>query len=109
MNRLENSSLAENLTFHNHDFIAALEDIEKVCGPVMYTDPDVDEPTQNEWEMQTEDGTPFTIYDFKEYREYDRTEKITWHIGSGNRFGSKKGYEELKRGFHLHPKVEYNI
>ena len=40
MNRLEDSSLAENLTFHNHDFIAAQEDIEKVCGIVMYTDPD---------------------------------------------------------------------
>ena len=109
MNRLEDSSLAENLTFHNHDFIAAQEDIEKVCGEVMYTDPDPDEQTQNEWEMQTEDGTPFTIYDFKEYREYDKHEKITWHIGSCNRFGSKKGYEELKRAFHLHPKVMYNI
>jgi hypothetical protein len=109
MNRLEDSSLAENLTFHNHDFIAAQEDIEKVCGIVMYTDPDPGEVTQNEWEMQTEDGTPFTIYDFKEYREYDKNEKITWHIGAINRFGAKKGYEELKRSFHLHPKIEYNI
>tara|TARA_B100000768_G_scaffold62585_1_gene60649 strand:- start:18 stop:347 length:330 start_codon:yes stop_codon:yes gene_type:complete len=109
MNRLEDASLATDLGFHNYDFLAAVEDLEKVCGPVMYTDPDVDEITQNEWEMQTEDGTPFTIYDFKEFREYPKSEKITWHIGSGNRFGSKRGYEELKRAFHLHPKVMYNI
>ena len=109
MNRLENASLATDLGFHNHAFEAAIEDIEKVCGAVMYTDSDITERTQNEWEMQTEDGTPFTIYDFKEYREYDKVEKVTWHIGSGNRFGSKKGYEELKRAFHLHPKVMYNI
>ena len=109
MNRLEDSSLAENLTFHNHDFVAAQEDIEKVCGIVMYTDLDPEEITQNEWEMQTEDGTPFTIYDWKEYREISDNEKITWHIGSFNRFGSAKAYKELQRSFHLHPKIEYNI
>ena len=42
----------------------------------MYTDPDVDEITQNEWEMQTEDGTPFTIYDFKEFREYPNMKRL---------------------------------
>ena len=26
---------------------------------------DINEKTQNEWEMVTEDGTPFTIYDNK--------------------------------------------
>jgi len=109
MNRLDQPSLTIDLGFHNHDFKAALEDIEKVCGKVMYTDSDTDEQTQNEWEMQTEDGTPFTIYDFKEYRNYDKNEKITWHIGSDNRFGSKRAYEELKRSFHLHPKIMYNI
>ena len=109
MNRLDQPSLTSNVGFHNHDFTAAIEDIEKACGPVMYSDDDINEPTQNEWEMQTEDGTAFTIYDFKEYREYDKSEKIVWHIGANNRFGSKKAYEELKRGFHLHPKVEYNI
>mgnify|MGYP003636802870 FL=1 len=109
MNRLEQPDLAVNLGFHGHDFQAAILDIEKVCGAVMYTDDDIEEQTQNEWEMQTEDGTAFTIYDFKEYREYDKGEKITWHIGAMNRFGAKKGYEELKRSFHLHPKIEYNI
>jgi len=109
MNRLEQPDLATDVTFHGHDFVAAMNDIEKVCGVVMYTDNDITEITQNEWEMQTQDGTAFTIYDFKEYREYDAIEKITWHIGAMNRFGAKKGYEELKRSFHLHPKIDYNI
>ena len=109
MNRLEDASLVNGTSFHNHDFLAAIEDIEKVCGKVMYTDSDIEEETQNEWEMQSEDGTPFTIYDWKEYREYNKQEKINWHIGAENRFGSKKGYDELKRAFHLHPKIEYNI
>ena len=109
MNRLEDASLVNGTRFHNHDFLAAIEDIEKVCGKVMYTESDIREKTQNEWEMQSKDGTPFTIYDWKEYREYDKQEKINWHIGAENRFGSKKGYDELKRAFHLHPKIDYNI
>jgi hypothetical protein len=109
MNKLEQPDLANGLSYHGHDFVAAKQDIEKVCGSVMYTDDDTDEKVQNEWEMQSDDGTPFTIYDWKEYREYPDTEKIEWHIGSNNRFGSKKGYEELKRAFHLHPKITYNI
>ena len=109
MNRLEQPDLATNVSFHGHDFVAAKQDIEKVCGSVMYTDDDIDEKTQNEWEMQTEDGTAITIYDYKEYREYSDDEKIEWHIGANNRFGAKKGYDELKRAFHLHPKVTYNI
>jgi hypothetical protein len=109
MNRLEHPTLARNVSFHSHDFVATIEDLEKVCGKVMYSDDDIDEKTQNEWEMQTTDGTPFTIYDWKEFREYDKYEKVEWHIGAHNRFGSKKGYDELKRAFHLHPKINYNI
>ena len=67
------------------------------------------EVTQNEWEMTTEDGTTFTIYDYKEFRSYDDYEKIEWHIGTENRFGSKKAYEAMYRAFHLHPKITYNI
>jgi len=109
MNRLEHPDLAIKSTFHGTDFVASKQDIEKACGKTMFSDDDINEVTQHEWEMQTEDGTPFTIYDWKEYREISDNEKITWHIGSFNRFGSAKAYKELQRSFHLHPKIEYNI
>jgi len=106
--RLENGTLGDS-RFHGHYFMATKEDLEKVCGEVMYHDNDVNEKTQNEWEMVTECGTPFTIYDYKEYRAYEPFEKIEWHIGTENRFGSKKAYEAMCRAFHLHPKITYNI
>jgi hypothetical protein len=106
--RLENSSLQDH-SFHGHYFETTKEDLEKVCGPVMYNDDDDSEVVQNEWEMTTEDGTTFTIYDYKEFRSYDDYEKIEWHIGTENRFGSKKAYEAMCRAFHLHPKINYNI
>ena len=37
--RLENSSLQDH-TFHGHYFETSKEDLEKVCGPVMYNDDD---------------------------------------------------------------------
>jgi hypothetical protein len=109
MNRFQHANLSSMISFHGHEVKATKQDLEKVCGKVMYSDNDINEKTQNEWEMQSEDGTPFTIYDYKEYREYEADEKIVWHIGAENRFGAKKGYEELARSFHLHPKITYNI
>ena len=106
--RLENGNLNDH-SFHGHYFMATKEDVEKVCGPVMYNDNDNSEVVQNEWEMATEDGATFTIYDYKEFRSYEDYEKIEWHIGTENRFGSKKAYEAMCRAFHLHPKITYNI
>ena len=106
--RLENYSL-NGTSFHGHYFMATKNDLEKVCGKVMYQDSDINEKVQNEWEMATEDDVHFTIYDYKEYRHYDNDEMIEWHIGTENRFGSVKAYTALKRAFHLHPKVTYNI
>jgi hypothetical protein len=33
------------------------------------------------WDMETEEGDVFTIYDWKEYRMIDKNEMIEWHIG----------------------------
>ena len=50
-----------------------------------------------EWEMETEDGTVFTIYDWKEYRMIDVDEKIEWHIGSMEGLGSKIAFNEIMK------------
>ena len=35
-----------------------------------------------EWEMETEDGEVFTIYDWKEGRPLKLDEYVIWHIGA---------------------------
>lgn len=42
-----------------------------------------------EWELQTEDGIPFTLYDWKYYRPLLIEEPIIWHIGADSREHSK--------------------
>ena len=52
---------------------------------IRLSDADDDNKTTREWDLSLQDGTPFTIYDWKEYRVYDDDENIEWHIGTRNK------------------------
>jgi len=64
-------------------FRASAYDIERKVGKPNFRDPwNHEEKVTREWNLELEDGTPFTIYDWKEYRVYSDTEKIEWHVGT---------------------------
>jgi len=48
-----------------------------------------------EWEMETEDGEVFTIYDWKEYRMIDVDEYVIWHIGAKDKSTSNTAEDEI--------------
>lgn len=50
-----------------------------------------------EWELETESGKVFTIYDWKEYRSIGWDEEIEFHIGGMNRDSCEEALEELER------------
>jgi hypothetical protein len=58
--------------------------------PNYYEPDDYGEKTTREWDLILQDGTPFTIYDWKEYRVYDDDETIEWHIGTRNKEEQEK-------------------
>ena len=61
-----------------------------------YYEPELDgEKTTREWDLRLQDGTPFTIYDWKEYRVYDDDETIEWHIGTRNKEEQEKVRQAL--------------
>jgi hypothetical protein len=74
-----NKSL-DGTSFHGATFSATLADLQIILGAPNHTS-DHHDKVQNEWEMELEDGTVFSVYDWKEYRHYSDTEKIEWHIG----------------------------
>lgn len=47
------------------------------------------------WDMETEDGEVFTIYDWKEYRIIDEDEYIVWHIGAKDKSTSNTAEDEI--------------
>ena len=48
-----------------------------------------------EWDMETEEGEVFTIYDWKKYRMIDVDEYVTWHIGAMSKSVSYDAEREL--------------
>ena len=48
-----------------------------------------------EWDMETEDGVVFTIYDWKEGRPLRKYEMIEWHIGAKSRYESEMAKLEV--------------
>lgn len=55
-----------------------------------------EDKTNFDWELETTDGTVFTIYDWKEYRPISPDEKIRFHIGAFSESDSRKALQELK-------------
>jgi len=74
-----NKSL-DGTSFHGATFSATLADLQVILG-APNGGGDHHDKVQNEWEMELEDGTVFSVYDWKEYRRYTDKETIEWHIG----------------------------
>ena len=68
-------------SFHNTVIHATVAQLRQVLGQPVYECNDSGDKVNFEWEMETESGAPFTVYDWKEYRQIDEDEGIEWHIG----------------------------
>ena len=77
-----NKSL-DGTSFHGATFNATLADLQVILG-APNSGGDHHDKVQNEWELELEDGTVFSVYDWKEYRRYTDKETIEWHIGGMN-------------------------
>jgi hypothetical protein len=54
-----------------------------------------EDKTNFEWEMETDEGEVFCIYDWKEYRPIGRDEFVTWHIGANSKSVSNDAQREI--------------
>jgi hypothetical protein len=45
--------------------------------------------------METEDGTVFTVYDWKEYRPLKEDEEVEWHVGGYSGMNTEKALNEI--------------
>ena len=73
----------DGTSFHGATFSATLADLQVILG-APNGGGDHHDKVQNEWELELEDGTVFSVYDWKEYRRYTDKETIEWHIGGMN-------------------------
>ena len=82
-------------SFHDDVFNASVNDLIEIFGEPDHVDNTGDDKVNFEWEMETEDGEVFTVYDWKEYRPISKNELIEWHIGGHTGEVTSKALDEI--------------
>ena len=84
-------------SFQDVTFKASVQNLINVLGEPTIQDNTGEDKTNFEWDMETDNGDVFSIYDWKEYRKLDLNEQIEWHIGSHSRnIAGDAQYEVLR-------------
>ena len=91
------NSSTNGTSFHDVTIKASVNQLINAFGEPDYDGNTGDDKVNFEWEMETEEGDVFTIYDWKEYRMIDVNEKIVWHIGSHSRMVAWDAQDEITR------------
>lgn len=79
--------------FLNVTVFASRREIFTICGQPSMADGD--EKVRYCWDMETEDGEVFTIYDWRDIIIRKSDEPINWHIGSFNYLAADNARFEL--------------
>ena len=97
MKPLSNTNLISGTSFFGTIFPASVNQLVKAIGEPMHEENTGEDKTNFEWDMELEDGTVFSIYDWKEYRSISLDEVIDWHIGGKNGDSTVKALEQLSK------------
>jgi hypothetical protein len=83
-------------SFHNTTIKCSVSTLIKVLGEPECAINDGEDKVNFEWEMETNDGDVFTVYDWKEYRSLNENEMIEWHIGGMSRSITENAAREIR-------------
>jgi hypothetical protein len=84
----------DGTSFHGVTIRATVDQLTKAFGEP-YDNNTGEDKVNFVWDMETNEGEVFTIYDWKEYRVLKSDEMITWHIGSKSKSVSWDAEREL--------------
>ena len=94
MNKFKQTSQSPiGTSFHDTVINASVNDLTKVLGEPQYDTNHGTDKVNFEWMMELNDGSVFTVYDWKEYRVLDKREIIGWHIGGLNGIVTERAKE----------------
>lgn len=94
---LKDFTLIGGTSFHGKTITATLDELIRIFGPPSADSNGQGEKTNFEWDLVTDDGTVFTIYDWKEYRKLTSDEPVEWHIGAHTKEDSDKVFTTIVR------------
>lgn len=82
-------------SFHGTYLQATVKDLKRVLGESDWGSNDGRDKVNFEWVRETDDGSVFTVYDYKEYRKLKLNEIIEWHIGGFNGRDTEQAKKEI--------------
>jgi len=78
---MKRSNNTTGTSFYGVTLIVTPQQLIDALGEPDFFDNDGHDKVNMEYDLETEDGIVFTIYDWKEYRPLQMDEKIEFHIG----------------------------
>lgn len=78
---MNNNFFCYGTSFHDDIIMMSYNDLVKCIGEPNFNELSVDGKTQKEWNITTNDGVFFTIYDYRMSHKISGNRKIEWHIG----------------------------
>jgi hypothetical protein len=71
-------------SYYRDDVRTTVQELSQKLGQPTFDDNKGEDKTNFEWNLLTDAGVPFTVYDWKHYRPLSNTEYVDWHIGARN-------------------------
>ena len=96
MKNLSKNKFTSGTSFLGVTILTSIEQLYKINITPVCEQNDGEDKVNFEFELETEQGEPFTIYDWKKYRPIGRDEMIEFHIGSFTLEASNRAKNELE-------------
>ena len=78
---LKDSEKANGTSFHNSTIVCTVNQLKEAIGEPVFECNTGEDKSNFDWECELEDGTVFTVYDWKLYEVVDFDEWVDFHIG----------------------------
>ena len=86
---------ADGTSFHGVVIRATVDQLISAFGDPSMEYNTGEDKVNFEWEMETDEGEVFTIYDWKEGRPLRLDEYVVWHIGAKDKSTSNTAEDEI--------------
>ena len=86
----------DGTSFHDTTIKCSVSTLKKVLGEPEYEPNDGQDKVNFEWDMETNNGDVFTVYDWKEYRSLNEDDMIEWHIGGYDKKTTEQAKHEIR-------------
>lgn len=96
-------------SYWSNNITATVTQLKAILGEPVFCDNDGSDKVNFEWNLETDNGDVFTVYDWKEYRPISEDEIIVWHIGGINGSVTIQAQSEVNAALTTQPKEPTHI